>query len=49
MIYNFTIAITRIHFTICKVQNNNSNPEVDQSFLLNSKYTYTCSYKVDYD
>ena len=26
MIYNFTITITRIHLTICKVRSNNSNP-----------------------
>ena len=32
MIYNFTTAITRIHFTICKVKSNNSNPH------------YCCSY-----
>ena len=32
MIYNFTTAITRIHFTISKVKSNNSNPH------------YCCSY-----
>ena len=26
MIYNFTITITRIHFTICKVRSSNLNP-----------------------
>ena len=28
MIYNFTVEITRIHFTICKVQSDNSNPDL---------------------
>ena len=32
MIYNFKIPITRIHFTICKVWNNNSNPVGDVYF-----------------
>ena len=27
MIYNFAVTITRIHFAICKVWSNNSNPE----------------------
>ena len=26
MVYKFTISITRIHFTICKVRSDNSNP-----------------------
>ena len=28
MIYNFTTVITRIHFAICEVQSDNSNPEM---------------------
>ena len=27
MIYNFVVAVTRIHLTICEVQSNNLNPE----------------------
>ena len=33
MIYNFTITITRIHFTICKVRSGNLNP--GESFIFN--------------
>ena len=28
MIYNFATTIIRIHFAICKVQSDNSNPEI---------------------
>ena len=28
MIYNFTNAISRIHFAICEVRRDNSNPEI---------------------
>ena len=28
MIYNFTVAIARIHFAICEVRSNNSNPGI---------------------
>ena len=31
MIYNFTIAITEIHITICEVQSDNSNHAISQS------------------
>ena len=36
MIYNFAVVIIRIHFAICKVQSDNSNP-VKISFTDNAK------------
>ena len=33
MIYNFAIAVTRIHFAICKVQSNNSNCDTSNLVL----------------
>ena len=32
MIYNFTVALNRIDFTICKVQKDNWNPENRQKY-----------------
>ena len=33
-IYNFTIAITRIHFAICEVRTDNSNPAVKTNYII---------------
>ena len=34
MIYNFAIAITRIHFAICEVRSDNLNPGIIKNYYL---------------
>ena len=33
LVYNFTIAITRVYFAICKVRSKNSNSDLIWPFL----------------
>ena len=37
MIYNFAIAITRIHFAICKVRSDNPKPVVSIVLIYSNK------------
>ena len=32
--YNFAVAITRIHFTICEMQSNNSNLDTNVAYVI---------------